>query len=438
MTPHQPRRRPARRAILAVIAVTGLALGTTACSTNGGTGSSAADADSISTLSLYTADSPSGRWLASMAEKFEAESGIAVTNEFVVQTDLPTTYGKSVVAGTEQDLVMTNLVGDPTTWLQNGATVDVTSYIDDWGLGDVFSDSALGSWTNKDGQVQAFPLEGYNWPMWYNMDLFEKAGIDSPPTTWDELIADSKALRASGVQPFVVGAADYPAPAVVTLVALSLLSEEDVTALYESGDWSGEAGQKIVNGLIELRDAGVFADDSAGLKYPDQTASFGAGQAAMLFDGSWGYSNAQSSFPDADIRLGGFPLADGSPISKPVSFAGQSTGVWVSPNGQKKIDAVQKYISFLYQPENLAQFVDIGFVSPARDGYLTLDESALPPLNVASQKELPSTTTVYQPTYNLLSPTVTSAFFRASTQAFVAGTSAEQLTQTLEQAWQAQ
>lgn len=438
MTHHTPRHGRRLRAAVGLAAAAVLAVSMAGCSTAQDSGTSSGSGE-ITTLSLYSADSPAGKWLNSMANEFEkANPGVTVTNQFVVQTDLPTTYGKSVVSGTEQDIVMTNLVGDPTTWLKNGATIDVSGYLDQWGLKDVFSDSALKAWTNADGQLQAFPLEGYNWPMWYNMDLLEQAGFTAPPKTWDELISLSKALRANGVQPFAVGGADYPAPGVLTLVALTLLTEDEVTALFQSGDWAGADGQKVIDGMLQLRDAGVFSDDSAGLKYPDQVAAFSAGKAAMLFDGSWGYGNAQATFPQITVQLGGFPLPQGSPVSKPVSFAGQSTGVWVSPNGQKKIDEVGTFISFLYQPENLAKFVDIGYISPARDGYLTLDESVLPPLNVASQKELPSQTTVYQPTYNILSPTVTSAFFRAATQAFVAGSTAEQITTSLEQAWQAQ
>lgn len=439
MTHHTPGHGRRLRAVVGLATAAALAFSLSACSTDQNSTDSGGDADEITTLSLYSADSPAGTWLNTMAEEFEkANPGVTVTNQFVVQTDLPTTYGKSVVSGTEQDIVMTNLVGDPTTWLKNGATVDVSGYLDQWGLDDVFSDTALKAWTNADGQLQAFPLEGYNWPMWFNMDLLRQAGFDSPPKTWDELISLSAALRANGVQPFVVGGADYPAPGVLTLVALTLLTEDEVTELFESGDWAGANGQKVIAGMLQLRDAGVFSDDSAGLKYPDQVAAFGAGKAAMLFDGSWGYGNAQATFPQIDVQLGGFPLPQGSPVSKPVSFAGQSTGIWVSPNGQKEIDEVGAFISFLYQPENLAKFVDIGYISPAREGYLTLDESVLPPLNIASQAELPSQTTVYQPTYNILSPTVTSAFFRAATQAFVAGSTAEQITTSLEQAWQAQ
>ncbi|WP_257610710.1 extracellular solute-binding protein, partial [Oenococcus oeni] len=36
----------------------------------------------------------------------------------------------------------------------------------------------------------------------YNKALFKKAGIKTVPTTWNELIADAKILKAKGITPF--------------------------------------------------------------------------------------------------------------------------------------------------------------------------------------------------------------------------------------------
>ncbi len=41
--------------------------------------------------------------------------------------------------------------------------------------------------------------------VWYNVQAFKNAGI-TPPTTWPQLLADAKTLKASGVTPFSVGA----------------------------------------------------------------------------------------------------------------------------------------------------------------------------------------------------------------------------------------
>jgi alpha-glucoside transport system substrate-binding protein len=41
--------------------------------------------------------------------------------------------------------------------------------------------------------------------VWYNVQAFKNAGI-TPPTTWTQLLADAKTLKASGVTPYSIGA----------------------------------------------------------------------------------------------------------------------------------------------------------------------------------------------------------------------------------------
>lgn len=52
-------------------------------------------------------------------------------------------------------------------------------------------------------QVDAYEGQTLSWPhgnssqgMYYNADLFAQAGIDGPPTTWDELLEDARTLTA--------------------------------------------------------------------------------------------------------------------------------------------------------------------------------------------------------------------------------------------------
>jgi raffinose/stachyose/melibiose transport system substrate-binding protein len=48
---------------------------------------------------------------------------------------------------------------------------------------------------------QAMPIS----VMYYNMDLFKKAGITKIPATFDEMLADIKALKAKGITPIAMG-----------------------------------------------------------------------------------------------------------------------------------------------------------------------------------------------------------------------------------------
>ncbi|MGI8587154.1 MAG: ABC transporter substrate-binding protein [Chloroflexia bacterium] len=47
---------------------------------------------------------------------------------------------------------------------------------------------------NLSGKMWSFPFTKSMPMLWYNMDLLKAAGIDKPPATWDEFVADSKAV----------------------------------------------------------------------------------------------------------------------------------------------------------------------------------------------------------------------------------------------------
>ena len=80
-------------------------------------------------------------------------------------------------------------------------------------------DADGGAWRNTfaPGALAVYAKDGKNygvpWDMgmvgwWYNKDLFAKAGIANPPTTWTEFLADVKTLKAAGITPISLGEGD--------------------------------------------------------------------------------------------------------------------------------------------------------------------------------------------------------------------------------------
>jgi len=55
---------------------------------------------------------------------------------------------------------------------------------------------------SKGGKLDAVPYATNASGVVYNKTLFAKAGIKKTPTTWNELIADAKILKAHGITPF--------------------------------------------------------------------------------------------------------------------------------------------------------------------------------------------------------------------------------------------
>ncbi|MGD0174494.1 MAG: extracellular solute-binding protein, partial [Anaerolineales bacterium] len=116
-----------------------------------------------------------------------------------------------------------------TTVMQGGTPPDI---FQSWG-GGVMNDQAAagmlqditpaldangGAWRNTfaPGALGVYSVNGKNygvpWDMgmvgwWYNKDLFTKAGI-TVPTTWTDLLADVKTLKAAGITPISLGEKD--------------------------------------------------------------------------------------------------------------------------------------------------------------------------------------------------------------------------------------
>ena len=140
-----------------------------------------------------------------------------------------------------------------------------------------------------------------------------------------------------------------------------------------------------------MRDQGVFADNVEGLDFATQNEMFYSGKAAMMHGGAWSYAELPEELQDV-VVLGGLPLIQGAPYDMPTAWAGfTAKGVHITRNGTEKLDAIEAFVKFLYQPENIARFVeDAGMVPPISG--VDVDQSKLNPLFVKSL-DLPKTTT---------------------------------------------
>ena len=114
---------------------------------------------------------------------FTKQTGIKVDVEEVNYADLPKAYEAAKLADKERDLVIENLTPDTTDWLPQGQVVDVRQYLDAWGITPKLDPAAVKYWTQGDSGVAGFPFIGFNWPVWYNMDLLKRAGVTSVPAT---------------------------------------------------------------------------------------------------------------------------------------------------------------------------------------------------------------------------------------------------------------
>ncbi|MGP5364531.1 ABC transporter substrate-binding protein [Brachybacterium tyrofermentans] len=131
--------------------------------------------------------------LTPVLEKFTEETGIAVDLEVIGWADLQTRIQTAITSGQGPDVVN---IGN--TW---GVSLQATGGLLDLGdeqfeaLGgrDRYVPAALATGGAVDTDPTSIPLYGLAYGMYYNVQMFEDAGIE-PPTTWEEMVEAAKAL----------------------------------------------------------------------------------------------------------------------------------------------------------------------------------------------------------------------------------------------------
>jgi multiple sugar transport system substrate-binding protein len=237
---------------------------------------------------------------------------------------------------------------DTTDYASRGAVVDLTDYIErsDVVDPDDYVD-AFKTFVTYEDKLWGLPVDGETTGLFYRTDLFEAAGIDGPPKTWDEFEADAAALTDEskgqyGYELFAPEAAYYWYP-----------------WLYQAGgDVMTPDGQDIAFTSDEAKEAADFYVNLAKYSPPDYLNSnsydgrvaFAEGQVAMYMAGAWFAGTLSDEFPDIDGKWASAPLPDGAAGCK-TTVAGDSL---IMLSQTKNSDAAWKWMEFLSEPENIA------------------------------------------------------------------------------------
>jgi len=155
----------------------------------------------------------------------------------------------------------------------------------------------------------------------------------------------------------------------------------------------------------------------------------------MLAGGSWFFGD--SGLPAdliPNIKLGGFPIPAGSTYTKPpVWSAFQAKGIFITRNGAKKLDAIGKFIKFLYQPENIGKFLEAaGMIPPIKDA--VYDVNKIGPLTKQALTILDNGSVDVMPNPSAFQPAGVN-FSQAQSKAWEDGSTAQEVIQLVDQAY---
>ena len=206
------------------------------------------------------------------------------------------------------------------------------------------------------GKTVVLPTELNIEGIWYNKSLLEKAGV-AVPTTWDELTAAFKTLKAKGTQPIVAAGKGGDGWGVTRWIGAYLYRELGPDALQDVADGKAKLTDpkyvKAADAVAALGKAGYFGSP-ASVDYATALNSFLTGKAAFYYMGSWAVSAyndpKQNKIGTDDIGFMKFPTVSGGAGSADQTPTNVGTDIAFSATAYKnpKVKAWAKCIAANY------------------------------------------------------------------------------------------
>jgi multiple sugar transport system substrate-binding protein len=276
------------------------------------------------------------------------------------------------IADQYMDVIKTRLIGDaaPDVFyldaleapflVSQGVLEPLDSYITtDFDISD-FETTLLNPFKYQN-HIYGLPKDYSTLALFYNKTAFADAGVTSPPITWDELRAVSKALtrdRNQDGRPDQYGFGVIPelARQVYAIRAFGgRLVDEKGYATYATDE--GMAGLKLVIDQYQQ-------DHTSAMKTDVGTNSgsemFGQEKVAMVIDGNWAIAYLNDTFPDLKFDTAEVPTINGKPGTMVFTVA-----YVMNQQSQHKQEAWE-LISYLTGKVGMAKWTGTGFALPSR------------------------------------------------------------------------
>ncbi|WP_433501176.1 extracellular solute-binding protein [Sphaerimonospora sp. CA-214678] len=227
-----------------------------------------------------TAENSGDRFWKSVVGEFQAANpGIEVDVQVINWNDIDKQVATMVQNGQVPDILQT---GDYSGFVQDGLLHKVDEVLSPNTRSDLLEKFA--EFGKVDGTAYGIPFVSSARALFYNKDLFEKAGIAEPPKTWDELKTDAEKLKNAGVsQPFGLPLGQEEAQ------AESFLWFMGNGGGYKdaSGKWAIDSPQNVETFAFikELHDAGLTTPNPGTKDRKTVWEDFAAGKVGMVNGG---------------------------------------------------------------------------------------------------------------------------------------------------------
>jgi multiple sugar transport system substrate-binding protein/raffinose/stachyose/melibiose transport system substrate-binding protein len=277
----------------------------------------------------------------------EAHPDMPVQHSIIAHEDFKQAIRAYLTADPAPD-VLTWFAGNRTRFfVQKGLILDISDMWAANGFDESFAPGFKTLATANDKQY-FLPTSYYWWAVYYRPSLFEEAGIDQEPETWDEFLSACDKLNEQGIAPITIGAKfRWPAAAWFDYLNMRVNGPQfhiDLTDLKVP--YTDPKVKAVFEKWQELFDHKCFIEDPAALDWQEAIDPMVQGNAAMYLMGGF----ITDSYPDEaedDLDFFRFPIID---PSLPVGEDAPTDGFFMSANAQNA-EAAQQFLAYLGSQE---------------------------------------------------------------------------------------
>lgn len=294
-------------------------------------------------LTLWVTSRDEDDFEAEMDAKFEEEHPWITLNKIVKEGDPGNEFYQAVAAGNAPDLVNCSFTMMD-TYMKSGILEPLNAYTDNWDEWGNFTKEYVDMFT-LDGNVYGVPYTVAPMLFGYNKALFEEAGIEKLPETWDEALEAAKKINDPDNQ--IAGYATLAAEWTEWFFQYYVWQAGgDLTKQNEDGTaeltFTDPAVMEAAKYYQQLRKDDVLQSDLT-LKFTDLVTNFGLGKIGMMpFAADW-VKDAVSQGMDPDDL--GLMLPPAGPSGERTTAIAGTTYVINAKADQAKKDAAWEYIA---------------------------------------------------------------------------------------------
>ncbi|PJJ70640.1 raffinose/stachyose/melibiose transport system substrate-binding protein [Diaminobutyricimonas aerilata] len=236
-------------------------------------------------------------------------------------------------------------------FIEVGASLDLEKYYEEFGWADRFSEATLETVTQY-GQYDGVPYTQRGEALFYNKDLFAKAGVDAVPTTYDELVAAAEKLKAAGITPIQFGGTvNWHVMRLLDSILETKCGSDGYQALVtHEASWADEECVTETFTEFEKWTSEYLNPGFISINNDESSALFYSGEAAMALEGDWfNQVIRDNGMDESTVGLMPFPTGTGR-------LYGFNENNYISSNSENP-DAAAAFLDYLTSEDAQKTFI---------------------------------------------------------------------------------